>query len=144
MVNNLPENWTPATLGEICSKPQYGWTCKASKTGEIKILRTTDISKHTLDWDSVPYCEKEPSNIEKYRIHKNDILVSRAGSVGISYRVDQVPYDTVFASYLIRFKPLSNIHPKFVKFFLNLLLILHTILSNIFYKVQLVIGGEIF
>ena len=116
---SLPSKWTLSTLGEVCSKPQYGWTCKASKNGRLKILRTTDISKDKVDWNRVPYCTKEPNDIEKYKIKKNDILVSRAGSVGISYRVDEVPDDTVFASYLIRFKPFCEIQPKYLEYFLQ-------------------------
>ena len=65
---SLPSKWTLSTLGEVCSKTQYGWTCKASKNGSLKILRTTDISKDKVDWARVPYCTKEPNDIEKYKI----------------------------------------------------------------------------
>ena len=47
MKNNdgLPEGWKWKTLGEICSKPQYGWTTKANpENGTVKLLRTTDIT----------------------------------------------------------------------------------------------------
>ena len=118
-MDKLPSKWSLSTLGEVCSKPQYGWTCKASKKGILKILRTTDISKAQLDWNTVPYCSTKPHDVDKYKIEENDILVSRAGSVGISYRVSEVPTDTVFASYLIRFKPLGGIHPKYIEFYLQ-------------------------
>jgi len=117
-MGKLPLNWAASTLGEICSKPQYGWTCQASKRGTLRIIRTTDISKKQISWDTVPFCANAPENIDKYRIKKNDILVSRAGSVGVSYRVDKVPYDAVFASYLIRFKPKSTINPKYIEYYL--------------------------
>src|SRR5438309_7731507 len=86
---------------------------------EIKYLRTTDISGGRIDWHTVPFCEEIPGNIEKYRVQLNDILVSRAGSVGVSYRISDVPCDVVFASYLIRFKPLADIQPKWVEMFLR-------------------------
>src|SRR5688572_29712780 len=119
MSDELPQGWSAATLGDICSKPQYGWTCRAAKTGNVRYVRTTDISNGGIDWASVPYCEDVPEDIEKYRVRANDILVSRAGSVGVSFRVADVPHDAVFASYLIRFKPLSGIPPKYVEFFLR-------------------------
>ncbi len=119
MNGDLPEGWANATLGDVCSKPQYGWTSRAAKQGKVKYLRTTDISDGRIDWDSVPFCEDIPDDIEKYRVHPDDILVSRAGSVGVSLRVDDVPCDAVFASYLIRFKPLDGVPPKFVEFFLK-------------------------
>lgn len=49
-------------------------------------------------------------------LQKNDIVVSRAGSVGVSYLLDDVD-NSIFASYLIRFKPL--ILPKFFYLFLQ-------------------------
>src|SRR6266576_2857433 len=109
MTTTLPNGWVSTTLGEICSKPQYGWTCKAAKYGRVKYVRTTDISGGKIDWDDVPFCAEIPDDVEKYRVRADDILVSRAGSVGVSYRITEVPFDAVFASYLIRFKPLEPI-----------------------------------
>jgi type I restriction enzyme S subunit len=119
MNDELPLGWERTTLGGICSKPQYGWTCKASKKGHIKYLRTTDISCRKIDWTTVPFCDEVPDELEKYRVRPNDILVARAGSVGVSIRVKDVPREAVFASYLIRFKALNGIEPKFVEAFLK-------------------------
>jgi type I restriction enzyme, S subunit len=118
-MSELPEGWTNTTLGEICSKPQYGWTSKASSQGRIKYVRTTDISTGQINWAGVPYCELEPDNMDKFRVREDDILVSRAGSVGVSFRIRDVPYDAVFASYLIRFNSLDCVLPKYVEYFLN-------------------------
>ena len=71
MIDELPRGWATATLGDISSKPQYGWTTPASKTGRIKYVRTSDISDGEIEWDSVPYCAESPDNLEKYRIHEN-------------------------------------------------------------------------
>ncbi|MCK5508951.1 MAG: restriction endonuclease subunit S [Desulfobacterales bacterium] len=118
-MDNLPTGWTISTLGEICSKPQYGWTSKASHSGTLRYVRTTDISNGKINWEKVPFCSKIPDNIKKYKIEKDDILVSRAGSVGVSYRIKRVPFDAVFASYLIRFKPIQNIDPKYIEYYLK-------------------------
>ncbi len=107
MTERLPKSWTITTLGEICSKPQYGWTTRAAQHGLIKYLRTTDISEGEINWATVPFCADVPEDFEKYRVRPNDIVVSRAGSVGVSLRVDEVPCDAVFASYLIRFNTLA-------------------------------------
>lgn len=119
MNGELPQGWATTTLGEICSQPQYGWTCKGAKAGRVQYVRTTDISDGEINWSTVPFCEEAPKDIEKYRLHADDILVSRAGSVGVSYRIRDVPFDAVFASYLIRFNALEGIEPKFVDAFLN-------------------------
>lgn len=120
MKNNLPKGWIECSLGDVCTKPQYGWTSKASKNGKIKYLRTTDISNGNLNWETVPYCLDEPSDILKYQVYKNDILVSRAGSVGFNFRItDDVNFKAVFASYLIRFRTFDEITSRYVEYFLK-------------------------
>jgi type I restriction enzyme S subunit len=119
MNDELPKGWAKTTLGQICSKPQYGWTCRAAKNGKIKYLRTSDISEGKIDWQSVPYCEEIPDDVEKYRVYPNDILVARAGSVGVSHRVRDTVHEAVFASYLIRFTAWEGIEPRFIEFSLK-------------------------
>lgn len=118
-MHDIPKSWIRTTLGKVCSKPQYGWTSKASKTGVLKYLRTSDISGGKINWETVPYCQEVPPEPDKYKIYKNDILVSRAGSVGISSLIKDTPIDAVFASYLIRFKTLDGIEPKYVEYYLK-------------------------
>src|SRR3989344_6392272 len=101
----LPTSWIQVKLGDVTSKPQYGWTSKASTSGRVKYLRTTDLSNGKVDWSSVPFCLDEPKDINSFQLFHNDIVVSRAGSIGLSYRIDNPPINSVFASYLIRFRP---------------------------------------
>lgn len=102
----LPENWEWVRLGSIVNKPQYGYTTKASVKGEIKFLRTTDITKKNFDWNNVPYCLEKPSKIENYLLEVNDILISRSGSIGENFRIEHLDEkESVFASYMIRIKP---------------------------------------
>jgi len=119
MIEKLPKEWLKVKLGEISIKPQYGWTSSARKDGCLKLLRTTDISNGVVNWDNVPFCEKLPADVGKYLIEADDILVSRAGSIGISYMVkkNDLNHRSVFASYLIRFKPLIFI--SFINYFLK-------------------------
>lgn len=118
MTESLPRGWQFAALGEVCTKPQYGWTSPAAKTGSLRYLRTTDISSGEIEWGTVPFCSKQPDDVAKYLVAENDILVSRAGSVGVSILIEDVPIESVFASYLIRFRPLSGIEPKYISLFL--------------------------
>lgn len=116
----MKNNWHIKKLKEISSKSQYGWTTKADSpdTGRVKLLRTTDITSGEVNWSSVPTCTEEPEDIGKYKLRKGDIVISRAGSVGVSYLVkENPPRDTVFASYLIRFRP--TINPEYLKYYLE-------------------------
>lgn len=116
---NSLDGWTMSSLGEISGKPQYGWTTKANhEKGKLKLLRTTDITSGTVDWSNVPYCTEEPEDIEKYLVKSGDILISRAGSIGVSYLVNN-PERAIFASYLIRFRPRQSIDEKYIYYYLK-------------------------
>ena len=112
----LPPTWIESSLGEICSQPQYGYTTKSSDTGTLRLLRTTDITSGNICWENVPFCLENPADEDKYLLEHGDIVISRAGSVGVSYLLKN-PERSVFASYLIRFKPYINI--QYFKYFLD-------------------------
>ena len=116
VARTIPETWVLATVGDVCSQPQYGYTTKAADTGDLRLLRTSDITSGRISWETVPYCSDNPADWEKYIVKDGDILVSRAGSVGVSYLVTKPP-KAVFASYLIRFKPF--IDRQFLAYFLQ-------------------------
>ena len=74
----LLKGWVTTTLGDVCLETQYGWTTSAKAEGTLHLLRTTDINSGKINWDSVPFCEKEPTDKEKYLLIDGDIVVSRA------------------------------------------------------------------
>ncbi|MFV8847327.1 restriction endonuclease subunit S [Serratia fonticola] len=115
----LPEGWMTSHLSEVCSKPQYGYTTKSNSIGDVKFLRTTDITKGAVDWSCVPYCMDAPEDVSKYQLQDRDIVISRAGSVGFSFLVKKPPGQVVFASYLIRFKPSNYFSENYLKRFLE-------------------------
>jgi type I restriction enzyme, S subunit len=116
---DLPEGWILAKLGDLCTQPQYGWTTSADKNGAgLKLLRTTDISSGSVNWLTVPACAQDPDDPQKYLLAPGDILVSRAGSVGLSYLVKECP-KVIFASYLIRFRPKPPLESEFIALFLK-------------------------
>ena len=113
---SLPKNWILTKIEDICTNPQYGYTTKASQGGNLKLLRTTDITSGRINWNKVPYCTKNPDDTGKYLLKDGDIVISRAGSVGVSYLIKDTE-KAIFASYLIRFKPLIN--KRYFKCFLD-------------------------
>lgn len=118
-MESLPREWALSTLGDMCERPEYGWTTAADfKSGNLRLLRTTDITKGSIDWNTVPFCEQEPARPDKYKLNSGDIVISRAGSVGVSALIQECP-TAVFASYLIRFRPKKLIHPQYVLHFLR-------------------------
>ncbi|NGZ68561.1 restriction endonuclease subunit S [Vibrio aestuarianus subsp. cardii] len=118
-MSELPKGWKLVSLKDISSKPQYGYTTKSTNDGAVKYLRTTDLTSGNVNWDLVPFCAEPPTDITKYLLVDGDIVISRAGSVGFHSLIKKPPQNTVFASYLIRFKPLSCVKPQYLSHFFN-------------------------
>lgn len=98
-------NWTKVKLSDLCTEISYGYTTSAieNNTG-CKFLRITDIQGGKVEWNTVPFCEIESKNIQKYKLIDGDIVIARTGnSTGENY-IYQENNNTVFASYLIRYR----------------------------------------
>ncbi len=110
--------WSTKTLGELCEKPQYGFTASASLDAMgPRFLRITDLRNGTLDWNSVPFCACSDDDREKYRLKTGDIVVARIGATTGKTSLVISPPDAVFASYLIRFRAKDALNPFFLFFF---------------------------
>jgi len=116
----LPEGWRWVRLGEVAYKPQYGYTASAiSEPVGPKFIRITDITSGSIAWDDVPYCKCNSKVLEKYRVHPGDILFARTGSIGATILIKEVPYEAVFASYLIRVRLREEVLPEYVDWVLK-------------------------
>ncbi len=111
----IPEGWTIASLEDYCST-QYGYTESAS-AAEVgpKFLRGMDINKGSfIDWTDVSYCPIADEVLEKFRLLAGDVVMIRMadpGKVGIV----EAAIDAVFASYLVRLRPVDDrISPYFL------------------------------
>ena len=109
----LPEGWEWCKLGSLCSSIQYGLNNSAESSGTHKLLRITDIQNGSVNWDTVPYTTTEDP--ETYILKSNDIVFARTGAtVGKSFLIDQLPYESVYASFLIRIRLLKFISPQYI------------------------------
>lgn len=89
---------------------QYGYTetATAEPVGP-KFLRITDIAQNYIDWTNVPYCPISKENYSKYVLSEGDVVVARTGAtVGYSKMMGKKIPDSVFASFLVRIRPLDN------------------------------------
>lgn len=116
----LPKGWRWVRLGEVASRPQYGYT-KSATLHPIgpKFVRITDITSGEIDWSKVPYCECDTKKLEKYRLYPGDVLFARSGSVGATILIKETPYDAVFASYLIRVRFRESVLSEFANLLLK-------------------------
>jgi len=100
--------WEIKRLGEV-SAINYGYTESASSDPVgPRFLRITDIQNDHVDWDTVPYCRLEATDLPKYQLANGDIVFARTGATtGKSFLVTDPP-KAVFASYLIRLRLLDK------------------------------------
>lgn len=89
---------------------EYGYTDKAINSGEFRLIRITDID----DWgrllkNNAVFVEIKSKNIqEKYLLNKGDLLLVRTGATFGKMLFFEDTEKAVFASYLIRIKPINN------------------------------------
>ena len=105
-IGPMPEDWEVVKLGDI-GEFQYGYTETASgkKIGP-KFLRITDIdlTGSKIKWADVPYCKISDKDYLKYKLNDKDILFTRIGATTGKTCIVKSPPESVFASYLIRYK----------------------------------------
>lgn len=116
----IPESWVWVRWGDLSQSIQYGYNAPAKENGRIKMVRISDIHNNKIIWDTVPYCDISESDIETYRLEKNDILFARTGgTVGKSYLVSDSPEEAIYAGYLIRTRYSSLLIPRYLKYFME-------------------------
>ena len=128
-------DWHVVSLADVSESVRYGYTASAS-ADEIgpKFLRITDIVPQTISWHSVPYCEVNERDLQRYLLQTGDIVIARTGAtVGYAKQI-RTPENAVFASYLVRFRIDSEIaEPRFIG---------HIVESTIYKKyVKAQVGG---
>lgn len=95
--------WPKIKLKEIASRIQYGFTASASEEDVgPKFLRITDIVPDHISWETVPYCEINENDREKYLLQVGDIVIARTGNTTGYAKLIREDHHSVFASYLIR------------------------------------------
>jgi type I restriction enzyme S subunit len=119
-LGSIPEGWTACSLSDLVST-QYGYTESAtSKPIGPRFLRGMDINKTSyVDWSRVPYCPIAASDLDRYRLVRGDVLVIRMADPGKVGIVEQ-DVNAVFASYLIRVRPVdARIDPYVLFYFMS-------------------------
>lgn len=119
-LGDIPVGWQATTLGRISHKPQYGYT-QSARDEDVgpRFLRITDINKKPwVDWGSVPHCEIGEGDYEKYRLQKGDVLIARMADPGHGCMIEEEP-NAVFASYLIRFRPVDVRYGRLLQYWLR-------------------------
>lgn len=141
---NLPITWQWTYMEQITHVIHYGYTASANlNIKDIRLLRITDIQNNKVNWEHVPGCEINKSQLESYKLHNGDLLIARTGgTIGKSYLVENLSLCAVFASYLIRIIPSSLLFPKYLKIFLESKLYWQQVIATmrLLFQIMLLVG----
>ena len=113
--------WGEAPLGELCELgPQYGANSKAVPASgkRPRYIRITDIASDGR-LRSNPIVEADTNETDSYELIEGDVLFARSGAtVGKTYLHEAANGYSIFAGYLIRFRPnASLLDPRFLFYF---------------------------
>lgn len=118
-VGLIPEGWEIKKAYEVLTT-QYGYTETAQNAAVgPQYLRGTDINKKSyIDWSSVPYCPINSEKKKKYSLEIGDVVIIRMADPGKIGIVEE-DVDAVFASYLIKLKPIKNYLTPYYLFYMT-------------------------
>ena len=117
----LPNGWTKAELGNICTNVEYGSSAKSKEHGKIPVLRMGNIQNGKFEWTDLVYTSDD-EEIKKYLLKKNDVLFNRTNSAELVGKtaIYKGERPAIFAGYLIRINRIESlIDADFLTYFLN-------------------------
>lgn len=117
----LPKGWTVTNLCALKEFSLYGPRFSSddySKDG-IAVLRTSDISENgKVDWAKAPKLNLSSEEYEKYKLIKDDILITRTGSIG-TISVFNDDKKAIAGAFLIYYRLKKPINIKYIFHFLK-------------------------
>jgi type I restriction enzyme S subunit len=121
LVDGVPEGWEVKEIGDVADNVSYGYTASADPDIEgPKFLRITDIVRGQISWPDVPRCPIDEHKLARFELAHGDVVVARTGATtGWARRVGRMQEAAVFASYLVRFRFGSLLHPTLAAIFME-------------------------
>ncbi len=107
------------SVGELF-ETQYGYTDSANGTGSFRFVRITDIDEDgkLTESEKVYVDILKKQDIAQYKLNNSDLLLVRTGATFGKVLYFESGEQSIFASYLIRLKPINNqLLPKFFWYF---------------------------
>ncbi|EOZ9155678.1 TPA: restriction endonuclease subunit S [Citrobacter freundii] len=106
IIDNIVES---SFYGPRFSKNDYTF-----ETNGIPTIRTTDMERgNIIITDSTPRVCVPNEKIEQLKVQKNDLLITRTGSIGVMALFTE-DYIAIPSAYLIRFRFKKNINSKYI------------------------------
>jgi len=110
----LPKGWSYVRLGTLIDEPTYGTSAKcAYESGDQGVLRIPNIINGFVDETDLKFATFEKGEVDHLSLEEGDILIIRSNGsislVGSCALVAAKDTRHIFAGYLIRLRPNSNL-----------------------------------
>ena len=121
---NRTSKYEVKKLEELITEIQYGISESLSEepNSGVPILRMNNLQGGKLELTDLKYFKADNGELDKFILHKGDILFNRTNSFELVGKVSLFDEDGVysFASYLIRIKTdKKKLDPRFLSYYLN-------------------------
>lgn len=133
-LGEIPDHWEYISIRRITKFHNQGFYTSDDYVDDgVDLLRITDINDNSyIVKNSTPKILLSKYDFERFKIDKGDFLFARSGTIGRFGIVRSIDKPTVFASYLIRFKFLSNkLHPDYLRFWFHSKIFLEGLKSDL-------------
>ncbi len=117
----LSEGWDLSNLGELKQFSLYGprFSSKDYTENGVAVLRTTDISERgKVDWENSPKLNLSSAEYEKYKLLKNDLLITRTGSIG-RLSIFNDTKQAIPGAFLIHYRLVKDLNVWYIFHFLK-------------------------
>lgn len=121
----IPEDWDVQSLGtNSILKARIGWqgltTAEYLTDGEYYLITGTEFINGRIDWDNCYYVEKQRYEQDRnIQVRKNDILVTKDGTIGKVAFIDQLMGRATLNSGIFAIRPLKSAYePEYLYYIL--------------------------
>jgi len=117
----LPEGWHYCSLKDLKQFSIYGprFSSKDYAENGVAVLRTTDISERgKVDWENSPKLNLSDVDYEKYKLKKNDLLITRTGSIG-RLSIFNDSKRAIPGAFLIHYRLIEGLNIWYIFYFLK-------------------------
>lgn len=112
--STLPSGWSYVRLGMLVDEPTYGTSAKCDyDSGSQGVLRIPNIINGVINDSDLKFANFEKGEVDHLRLEEGDILTIRSNGsislVGSCALIFEKDTQYIFAGYLIRLRPNSNL-----------------------------------
>jgi type I restriction enzyme S subunit len=121
-IGSIPVNWRVAPIEQVITGTQYGTSSRAEMDGRYPMLRMNNLVDGQVDVTDLKYIDLDDAELEKFRVHRGDVLFNRTNSFELVGKTSIFDLDGefVFASYLVRVvADPSKCLPEYLNHYLN-------------------------